>query len=313
MNFEIRWIDWAKREDALPYHVRITTHSNRTRDEIRLDLTREQVVSRFVEPYRQGRPIVIGGRTIPIEDIERLRINFTQENSDALLPQIRAERRSSRAITPIPDDWYVTAHGQDMTDELIDVPAGTDERIALAGTGRTTDPRMVFVVHGRNVEIRDSMFAFLRSIGLHPIEWNEALNSTGRATPYIGEVLETAFTMAQAVVVVLTPDDEARLLPQFRLPGDPPHEVNLTPQARPNVLFEAGMAFAYRPDHTVLVQVGEVRPFSDVGGRHVLRLSNSTQSRQGLATRLQAAGCAVNITGTDWHTTGNFSVEGPTA
>jgi CAP12/Pycsar effector protein, TIR domain len=39
--------------------------------------------------------------------------------------------------------------------------------------------RRVFVVHGRNSAVRSAMFAFLRAIGLHPIEWSEAVKMTG--------------------------------------------------------------------------------------------------------------------------------------
>ena len=59
-------------------------------------------------------------------------------------------------------------------------------------------------------------------------------------------------------------------------------------------------------DRTVLVELGTLRPFSDVAGRHVIRLDNSTQRRQELAQRLEAAGCPVNMTGTGWHTVGDF-------
>ncbi|WP_290471296.1 hypothetical protein [Leifsonia sp. 71-9] len=38
----------------------------------------------------------------------------------------------------------------------------------------------VFVVHGRNAAARDSMFTFLRSLGLKPIEWDQAIALTGK-------------------------------------------------------------------------------------------------------------------------------------
>ena len=40
------------------------------------------------------------------------------------------------------------------------------------------DPRDVLVVHGRNEDLRRSMFEFLRSIGLNPIEWSMAVAMT---------------------------------------------------------------------------------------------------------------------------------------
>jgi predicted nucleotide-binding protein len=166
--------------------------------------------------------------------------------------------------------------------------------------------RHVFVIHGRNEAIRQSMFIFLRAIGLSPIEWSEAAAWAGGGTPYVGEILEAAFDRAQASVVILTGDDEARLQPAFWQDSDPPEEKQLTPQARPNVLFEAGMALARYPRQTVLVQVGNIRSFSDVSGRHILHLDSSPPKRQELAQRLRAAGCDVKLLGTDWYNTGEF-------
>lgn len=179
----------------------------------------------------------------------------------------------------------------------------TKRKPGSAGAGR----KKVFVVHGRDETRRKAMFSFLRSIGLTPIEWSRAIKDTGKASPYVGEVLDAAFKQAVAVVVLLTPDDLAHLKPEFAKVHDEAFESVPTGQARPNVLFEAGMAFGRSPDHTVLVQFGTVRPFSDVGGRHVVHMTNSAESRTELAGRLSNAGCEVDLAGTDWLSEGDFS------
>lgn len=166
----------------------------------------------------------------------------------------------------------------------------------------------VFVVHGRNEQLRNDMFAFLRTLRLHPLEWTEAVTATGKASPYVGEILEAAFERAGAIVVLLTPDDIACLQAPFRKVNDPSYETELTPQARPNVLFEAGMAIGRNQDRTILVEIGELRPFSDVGGRHVIKLNNSPERRKDFIERLKVAGCPVNDGGTDWMSTGDFTV-----
>lgn len=171
------------------------------------------------------------------------------------------------------------------------------------------DPRVVFVVHGRNIKARDALFQFLRSIDLRPLEWSDAIERTGKATPYVGEILDVAFAAARAVVVLFTPDDVAMLDEKYRNDDDEKYETELTPQARPNVLFEAGMAMGRNPDKTILIELGRLRPFSDVGGRHIMKLKDTVASRQDLAQRLKRAGCAVNLVGTAWHGEGTFALE----
>lgn len=186
---------------------------------------------------------------------------------------------------------------------------GKAKRLASAQKRRGTT---VFVVHGRDLAARDAVFTFLRTIGLMPLEWTQALKLTKKGSPYVGEVLDAAFSEAAAIVVLITPDDEARLKSDFLTPRDLQHERELTGQARPNVLFEAGMAFGKNPNSTVLVQLGDTRPFSDVGGRHVLHLRNTPQSRQEFATKLANAGCNVNTSGTDWLSAGDFQLQAHT-
>ena len=175
------------------------------------------------------------------------------------------------------------------------------------------DPKKVFVVHGRDKAVRRSMFAFLRALDLEPLEWSQAVGSTGKGAPYIGEVLDAAFASAQAVLVLLTPEDEVKLTSDLCSAEDPADEREFRLQARPNVLFEAGMAFGRNPDRTVLVEVGPVKRFSDVAWRHTIRITNDARKRHEVVNRLVTAGCAVETSGTDWLSEGDFSVKRPSA
>ena len=165
----------------------------------------------------------------------------------------------------------------------------------------------VFVVHGRDEAARNDMFDFLRALGLRPLEWMEAIKFTRKPMPYIGDILKTAFEHAEAVVVLMTPDDYAYLRKDLQKRHDKPFEKKPTGQARPNVIFEAGLAFATHPDKTVLVEMGQIREFSDIAGRHIQRMSGSAADRTALATRLRNAGCKVNTDGQDWLTVGSFA------
>ena len=170
----------------------------------------------------------------------------------------------------------------------------------------SSNKKNVFVVHGRNEQLRKSIFDFLRAISLNPLEWSQALAATEKASPYIGEILDAAFKQAYAVVVLLTGDDKARLREEFLQERDTDEERKLTPQPRANVLFEAGMAMGYKQDRTVLVQVGRFRQWSDIAGRYITYLDNSPEKRYELATKLQTIGCDVDLGGQDWLKQGDF-------
>jgi predicted nucleotide-binding protein len=190
----------------------------------------------------------------------------------------------------------------------------TPPRVSRKGRktiGRTKNPsgNKVWIVYGRNDSIRKSLFEFLHSLGLQPIEWNSALAATRKGSPHIAEVLEAGFSKAIATVILFTPDDEAKLKDEFIKRNDLRFERKLTGQPRPNVLFEAGMAFGRHPEKTIIVQVGKIRPISDLSGRHITHLSDSFESRHQLIGKLRTAGCPVDDTGDDWHTAGNFNTK----
>ena len=183
--------------------------------------------------------------------------------------------------------------------------------VAVAEPAKTQPKRKaVFVVHGRNMRLRNSLFTFLRSVGLSPLDWTQLVEATGNPTPHINEILKAGFKLANSAVIMLTPDDEARVREEFQQPDDPEYERILSPQPRPNVLFEAGMAMAYFPEKTVLVQVGWSRPFSDIAGIHSIKIDNSIGKRHDLARRLKLAGCEIIDLNSsiDWQTAGDFAI-----
>ncbi|MFF4319631.1 CATRA conflict system CASPASE/TPR repeat-associated protein [Streptomyces sp. NPDC001568] len=171
--------------------------------------------------------------------------------------------------------------------------------------------RNVFVVHGRESVVRAGMFAFLRSLGLNPLEWESVVESTGGGSPFLGEVVAQGIRRAAAVVVLLTPEDVVQLHPGLCDPGDPPEETSIGMQARPNVLLELGMALAHAPERTVIVRVGAHRPIADLAGRNFIQLADTAACRRKIAQRLRVAGALVDDRGQDWLTEGVLSAPEP--
>lgn len=160
----------------------------------------------------------------------------------------------------------------------------------------------VFVVHGRDEGLRRAMFQFLRDIGLNPLEWSKAilLPRKGGANPHIDDVLDAAMERVQAVVVIFSPDDMVYLRPGLLGKGEKHTEGKPKGQPRPNVIFEAGLALGRHPEKTLLVQIGTVKGFSDIAGKHMVRLSDEATKKKDVANRLDKIGCKVDLVGDDW-------------
>ena len=244
---------------------------------------------------------MLDGRIIYLDEIWQINI-WEIKPTDQTSTQSLVERLLARLGLSRPAEV-------DVTERLLGGPPSSNSMEASGDINRDkprTDAKEIFVVHGRNEEARDALFQFLRAIGLHPLEWSEAVQATGKASPYIGEILNTVFSRAHAVVVLFTPDDRVKLRESLWADNEPPNETELTGQPRPNVLFEAGMAMAGSEERTILVELGTLRGFSDIEGRHSIRLNNSPERRRDLAERLENAGCPVRWDEADWKSTGDF-------
>jgi predicted nucleotide-binding protein len=164
----------------------------------------------------------------------------------------------------------------------------------------------VYVVYGHNLAVRDAMYAFLEALDLQPITKEAAVNWTGEGSPFADQVINAAFKHAQAVIVLFTGDDRARLRSKLRKRNEEAHEKAFWFQPRQDQIFEAGYAFGHAPERTILVQVGRVQLFSDIDGRYMPNFTGKEDERRDLINRMKSVGCIVNDGGDAWRSAGNF-------
>jgi predicted nucleotide-binding protein len=160
--------------------------------------------------------------------------------------------------------------------------------------------RRVFVVSGRDSELTASFFDLLYAVGLEPLEWETLVKPTGMAAPYLGEVVRNAPLLSQATLVLLSPDDIVELHPDLHQENDHPYERAQGGQARPNVLFELGLAFMAYRERTIIVEVGLMRPIADLAGLNAIRFDGKAESVKKVVERLAGAGCPVRTSGESW-------------
>lgn len=155
------------------------------------------------------------------------------------------------------------------------------------------DKRSVFLVQGRNDQVNVALTDYLTSLDLRVLEWNEVVTLLGGGNPYIGDVIKKGMDVAAAIIVLFTPDDEVKLDSRVAVSAKA-HELETGFQPRPNVLIEAGMALAKDEQKTLIVQWGDIRPATDLGGKHLLVIGDGVQWRHDLKQRLASAGLAVH-------------------
>lgn len=170
-----------------------------------------------------------------------------------------------------------------------------------------TEEIQVFVVHGRNNKANNAVYEFLESLDIKALPFEQARERTQKPNPFIGEILSVAFSSVKAIVVIFTPDENVKLRKELIKEDDPPNEKEPGYQPRPNVLFEAGMAAGISYGRTLIIEIGTIRPFSDISGRHILRMDDSREKREAFINRLINAGCIVNTDGDKWLHAGKFN------
>lgn len=170
------------------------------------------------------------------------------------------------------------------------------------------DNREVFVIHGRNLQIRDSFFEYLRHLDLKPISFEKAKQLTGKGSPYNLEIIDEVITEEMTIISIMTPDDIAYMNPFFHKPSDSEREKKPTGQARLNVIFETGYAFAKNRAKIILIIFGDMRNYSDIDGINKFYFQDTPEKRTDLKNLLSSIGCPISED-SSYLSCGNFEID----
>ncbi|AKB67706.1 TIR domain-containing protein [Methanosarcina mazei] len=202
------------------YHVIIKVNSGAITDgEKQLNLSEEILRNRFLEPYERGASLIIDGSIIKVENIVKIKILKTSSPKD------------KHQIPNIDMIGYFGYNGEieDVTDYFIQwgpgyKKEGSSERIIKP----IIKSNQVFVVHGHDNEMKETVARVLKNIGLEPI----ILHEQGNLGKTIIEKFESCSENVSFAVVLLSPDDLG-------------YKKDKTPEtamlrARQNVILELG-------------------------------------------------------------------------
>lgn len=157
------------------------------------------------------------------------------------------------------------------------------ESVMLEKKGRGTKQK-VFIAHGHDIELKDSVASFLKGIGLDPI----ILSETSGMGDTVIEKFERYSRDARFAVALFTPDD-------LGYPKNYPTEVKS--RARQNVIFELGYLFAKLGRRRVRVLYRGVEIPTDILGIVYIEIDEKYKWQQYLFREIKDAGISVNELG----------------
>jgi len=88
--------------------------------------------------------------------------------------------------------------------------------------------------------LKDALKAFLISLGIEPVDF-DAVRARLAGAVTVDRVVQEGMHRTDFVIALFDPEDYSSLAPRFRGAVPTPDDVRWQP--RPNVIFEAGIAF----------------------------------------------------------------------
>lgn len=271
------------------YHVIIKSKSDKSYyGESKSDLTREQLISRFIEPYEKGDPIVINGKTIQPDDLERIKIFESEKVIESIIPHIKAEDdNSSVAIIGGPSYKYrAITRTKDITDNFIEGAIGYKK--VLQNTKITkykagdSESNKVFIVHGHDETAQNKAARFVEKLGFEAIILHEKASSGRTIIEKIEHYSDVGFA-----IVLYTPDDVG---------NEKSKSDSLNIRARQNVVFEHGFLIGKLGRKNVAALVdGKLELPNDISGVVYISLDEASAWQLQLAKEMKYSGYEIDM------------------
>lgn len=225
------------------YHVILEYLTSHTKKEVSHEIKTDiedvkEIKSKFVDPYEFGLPILVNGKTYPIETITRVSIFKSEQPSRVLVEEARIRYEQERARDAasgvlaiyVPDFLYsAIVKLENITEQFITMAKGTrSNQIFSQISEDKPELTKVFIVHGHDDHLLSDVKTFLYSLGIEPLVLRE--QHDGSLT--IIEKLEKHMNDKNIGfgIILYTPDDQGKAV----------GETDLKFRARQNVVFEHG-------------------------------------------------------------------------
>lgn len=250
------------------------------------DLTFAELQKRVVTPFGGGKKFFVDGQVFDPEDVAEIKIVRTPQNDKLNEERFHQERERQNRNSPFAvlgtyQGPFEANDAADYTRELL-FSGDSIEDSPPSAEGKDAEMANVFVVHGHDDGARAEVCRTIESLDLEPIVLSEQTDM-GRT---VIEKFEKHSEGAAYAVVLLTPDDEGRLM----------GEKDLHPRARQNVVLELGYFYAKlgRANVCALVK-GNLELPSDISGVIHKKIENGNSWKYELAREMQAAGLPVDL------------------
>ncbi len=205
--------------------------------ECKTDITKEELVSRYIEPYIYGETIVINGTTIDPTKLWRVKIAKSMESILFKIRKIEEQDsydQSAYRMLKSSPEWRAIEEFEDVTDEFITVASGSKKRNIKVQNAKMNemDSQRVFIVHGHDVELKNDVELFLKNINLEPIVLHKQLDEGMTVIEKFEKHSDVRYA-----IILLTPDDIGFAVAEREKPEA---DRLIGFRARQNVIFEFG-------------------------------------------------------------------------
>lgn len=204
--------------------------------ECKVDITEDELLNRYVDPYIYGETIVINGTTLEPQEISRVKITQSEISINPIIEKIEQKDRMDKSpykMLRSSAKWRAIDEAEEVTDKYINVAPGSKKRRqSQEKVSEMTNSKKVFIVHGHDTELKNEVELFLISINLQPIVLHRQLDEGLTVIEKFEKHSDVVYA-----IILLTPDDIGFPVKETDKPEE---ERDIEYRARQNVIFEFG-------------------------------------------------------------------------